>query len=162
MNWLLKSENLLTKFLEYFLRILFLTIVILVITLVILRYGFNTTIVGGNELVVILFIYTSAIGAAVIIGKNEHISINYFIDMLPPKIYRLAKIANLVLIAIMNGTMIIYSVPWISKTGGYLTAVLGIQRIYLQIVVPISCGIAIIYCLIHLILLLSTKKAHFS
>lgn len=158
MKWLLNSERILTKLLGYLLSLLFLIIVILVFTLVVLRYGFNTTIVGGNELVVILFIYTSAIGAAVIVGKKEHISINYFIDKLSPNLNRLTNIFNLIMIAILNGAMIVYSIPWISKTGGYLTAVLGIQRIYLQMVVPISCGLAIFYCLFHIILLLYPKK----
>jgi TRAP-type C4-dicarboxylate transport system permease small subunit len=126
---------------------------------VFLRYSFNTTIVGGNELVVILFIYTSAIGAAVIVGKKEHIAITYFIDKLPLRLNKLIYVFNFLMIAFLNGAMIIYSIPWISKTGGYLTAVLGIPRVYLQIVVPISCGIAILYCLFQIILLLTTRKA---
>ena len=158
MNWMIKSEQILNRILGYILSLLFLSIVILVITLVFLRYGFNTTIVGGNELVVILFIYTSAIGAAVIVGKNEHIAINYFIDKLPPQLKRLIDIFNLSMIAFLNGVMIKYSIPWISKTGNYLTAVLGIPRLYLQLVVPISCGIAILYCLFQIVLLLYRKR----
>ncbi len=159
MKWLIKSEMVLTRLLEYILSLLFFCIVILVITLVFLRYSFNTTIVGGNELVVILFIYTSAIGAAVIVGKKEHIAITYFIDKLPLRLNKLIYVFNFLMIAFLNGAMIIYSIPWISKTGGYLTAVLGIPRVYLQIVVPISCGIAILYCLFQIILLLTTRKA---
>ena len=148
----------LTRLLGYILSLLFFCIVILVIALVFLRYGFNTTIVGGNELVVILFMYTSAIGAAVIVGKKEHIAITYFIDKLHPQLNRLINIFNFLMIAFLNGVMIKYSIPWISKTGGYLTAVLGIPRVYLQIVVPISCGFAIFYCLVQIILLLNPKK----
>ncbi|MEE8340673.1 MAG: TRAP transporter small permease [Candidatus Neomarinimicrobiota bacterium] len=158
MKWLVKSERALNRVLGYFLNLLFFAIVSLVIALVFLRYGFNTTIVGGNELVVILFIYTSAIGAAVIVGKREHIAITYFIDKLPPLPNRLIRILNLLLIAFLNGVMIKYSIPWIEKTGGYLTAVLGIPQIYLKIVVPISCGIAILYCLFQITLLLNPKK----
>lgn len=158
MKWVVKSERILNRLLGYILSLLFFGIVILVITLVFLRYGFNTTIVGGNELVVILFMYTSAIGAAVIVGKKEHIAITYFIDKLPPQLNRSIHVFNLLMIAFLNGVMIKYSIPWIGKTGGYLTAVLGIPRIYLQIVVPISCGIAILYCLFQITLLLYPKK----
>ncbi len=158
MKLLVKCEKLLNRLLKYILSLLFICIVILVIALVFLRYGFNATIVGGNELVVILFIYTSAIGAAVIVGKREHIAITYFIDKLPPQLNRIIYVFNLIMIAFLNGVMIKYSIPWIDKTGGYLTAVLGIPQIYLKIVVPISCAIAILYCLFQISLLLIPKK----
>ena len=158
MNWLVKSERVITRLMEYIISFFFFSIIILVITLVVLRYGFNTTIVGGNELVVILFIYTSAIGAAVIVGKKEHIAITYFIDKLAPLPKKLVDIFNLLMIAVLNGAMIVYSIPWISKTGNYLTAVLGIPQIYSQIIVPIGCGMAILYCLYHIVLALSPKR----
>lgn len=158
MKWLIKSEQVFTRLMEYIISIFFFFIIILVITLVVLRYGFNTTIVGGNELIVILFIYTSAIGAAVIIGKKEHIAITYFVDKLPPQLKRLVDIINLLMIALLNGAMIAYSIPWISKTGNYVTAILGIPQIYSQIIVPIGCAIAILYCLYHIVLVLFPKR----
>ncbi len=65
MSWLIKLERSITRLLEGIVVLCFLGIFTLIITLVILRYGFNTTIIGANELVVILFIYSSALGAAV-------------------------------------------------------------------------------------------------
>ncbi|MEE8437371.1 MAG: TRAP transporter small permease [Candidatus Neomarinimicrobiota bacterium] len=160
LKWLVKSERVITRIIEYIISLFFFSIVILVIALVVLRYVFNTTIIGGNEIVVILFIYTSSIGAAVIIGKKEHIAITYFVDKLPPLQKRLVDIFNLLMIALLNGVMIVYSIPWINKTGNYLTAVLGIPQIYLQIIVPIGCSIAILYCLYHIVLMVSPKRVH--
>jgi len=157
-NGLKRFELVFTRFLEYVLRLLFLGLLILVIILVFLRYGFNTTIVGGNELIVILFIYTSAIGAAVIVGKREHIAITYFIEKLSPQINKLVQIINFLLVAMLNGALIKYSFAWISKTGSYSTATLGIPQLYLQLIVPISCGIAIFYCLVQILLLLNPEK----
>ncbi|MBC8401055.1 MAG: TRAP transporter small permease [Candidatus Marinimicrobia bacterium] len=158
MKWLIKSEWIFTRLMEFIISFLFFNIIMMVITLVVLRYGFNTTIVGGNELVVILFIYTSAIGAAVIVGKKEHIAITYFVDKLSPFPKKLVDIFNLLMIVLLNGAMIVYSIPWISKTGNYLTAVLGIPQIFSQIIVPIGCGMAILYCLYHIVLVLSLKR----
>ena len=158
MKWLIKSEWIFTRLMEFIISFLFFNIIMMVITLVVLRYGFNTTIVGGNELVVILFIYTSAIGAAVIVGKKEHIAITYFVDKLPPLPKKLVNIFNLLMIAVLNGTMIVYSIPWISKTGNYLTAVLGIPQVFSQIIVPIGCGIAILYCLYQIVLALGPNR----
>ncbi|SVA10727.1 uncharacterized protein METZ01_LOCUS63581, partial [marine metagenome] len=44
--------------------VLFLVFII-TLTLVFLRYALNQSITGANEIVTILFIYTTAIGAAV-------------------------------------------------------------------------------------------------
>ena len=51
--------------------------------MVFLRYALNQSITGANEIVTILFIYTTAIGAAVSIGKNEHIGIDVFVNISP-------------------------------------------------------------------------------
>lgn len=158
MNWLAKIEKTLTRILEGLIAFCLLSIVVLVMTLVILRYAFNTTIIGANEFVVILFIYTSAIGAAIIIGKREHIAINYFIDKLPSSLRKIIDIINLILVAFINGVMIWYSIQWISITGNYLTAILKIQQAYAQIIVPIGCGIAILYCIYHVILIINPTK----
>jgi len=158
MKWLSKTEQMLTRLLEGIIVLCFISILVLIITLVILRYGFNTTIVGGNEFVVILFIYTSALGAAVIIGKKEHISITYLIDKLPNSVRKVVDVFNFLLIAFINGVMILYSIEWIATTGGYLTAVLTIPQVYAQIVVPIGCGVAILYCFYHIVLTLYSKK----
>jgi TRAP-type C4-dicarboxylate transport system permease small subunit len=152
MNWLLKFGDVLTRILVGIIAFCFLAIVILIITLVVLRYGFNETIIGANEFVVILFIYTSAIGAAIVLGKKEHISITYFVDKLPPSIRKVVDIINYLLIALLNGVMIWYSFHWIDTTGSYLTAVLQIKQAYAQIVVPLGCGITILYCFYHIIL----------
>ena len=49
---------------------------------------FNQSITGANEIVTILFIYTTALGAAISIGRNEHIGIDFFVSLLPKKFYK--------------------------------------------------------------------------
>ena len=157
MGWIVKTEKLLSKILQGLLAFCLLSIVLLVMTLVILHYGFNSTIIGANEFVVILFIYSSAIGAAVVLGKKEHISITYFIDKLRPYLRRIVDIVNYLLIAFLNGAIIWYGMQWITITGSYLTAVLKIHQVYIQIIVPIGCSIAILYCIYHIILTINPK-----
>lgn len=158
MDWMIKTEKLLSRMLVGLIAFCLIGIVLLVIILVILRYGFNATIIGANELVVILFIYTSAIGAAVIIGNKEHIAITYFIDKLPPIARKIVDIINFLLIALLNGVIVWYAIRWINITGGYLTAVLRIQQVWAQIVVPIGCSIAILYCIFHIIIRIYPQK----
>jgi len=158
MKWLIKIESIFTKILQAFVALSFLSIVIMIITLVILRYVFNTTIIGGNEFVVILFIYTSALGAAIIVRKREHIAITYFIDKLNTSYKKTIDVLNFLFIAFINGVMVYFSIPWIERTGSYTTAVLSIPQIFAQIIVPIGCGIAILYCFYHVILIIGTRN----
>lgn len=154
MRRLNQIESILTRLLEGIIVLCFAGIFILVITLVLLRYGFSTTIIGGNEMVVILFTYTSALGAAVIVGKREHIAITWFIDKLPAGPKKVVDIINLLAIAFINAAMIFFSIHWIQTTGNYLTAVLRIQQLYAQIIVPVGCGVVVLYCLHQIVLLL--------
>ena len=83
MKYLIKLQEFFTKIVEIILMFFFLIIIFFTILLVILRYVFNTGISSGYELISYLFIYTTALGAAVSIVKREHIKITYFIDKLP-------------------------------------------------------------------------------
>ncbi|UCH09043.1 MAG: TRAP transporter small permease [Fidelibacterota bacterium] len=153
-----RIEHALTRILEGIIVLCFVGIFILIVALVILRYGFNATIIGGNELVVILFIYTSALGAAIIVGKKEHIAITWFVDKLPGTARKAVDIINFLSIAFLNTVMIIFSFHWINTTGNYLTAVLRIPQLYAQIIVPIGCGVAVLYCLYRILLIVHPRE----
>ena len=75
MKGLTTAVEVLSKFLEWVITLCFFIILMLTIILVVLRYGFNESIIGGNELMEYLFIYTTAIGAAVALRRREHIKI---------------------------------------------------------------------------------------
>ena len=78
----------------------------LTVLLVVLRYVFNTAIIGGNEAMEYLFIYTTAIGAAVALGRRDHIKITYFVDKLPGGVRRVVDVSDLIMIGFINGVMI--------------------------------------------------------
>lgn len=147
-----KIETVLTGILEGLLAMCFLSMVTIVITLVVLRYAFNSSITGANEAVTILFVYTTALGAAVAVGRREHISITFAAECLPPHGRKLADAAGLVLVASLNGVMLVYSIGWIRITGDYLMPTTGLPRMVAQLSIPLGCGLAIAYCLLRLVL----------
>ena len=85
--------------LERLLALLLLAIFGTVVLLVILRYVFNTTVVGGNEGALIAFVYTTAIGGALAVARREHIEIRYFVDLMPEGVQRVLGILQLALVA---------------------------------------------------------------
>jgi TRAP-type transport system small permease protein len=135
----------------------FFIILLLTIILVILRYVFNTTLLGGNEIMEYLFIYTTALGAALAIAKKEHIKITYVVDKLPFVLRKVTDILCYLLIAFLNGVMIYYSFEWIGSVGNHYSPILHIPNWVIQMIVPISCGLAVLFC-IYLIILTIIKK----
>lgn len=139
-----KLSNLLEQFLTLLLFLIFATVVLLVV----LRYVFNTTIIGGNEGALVAFVYTTAIGGALAVARREHIAIHYFVELIPARMQRSMRMLQLVLIAVMNLAIVYYSFVWIGKTGGFLMPALQVPQVLAQLSVPVGSSLAFIYCLI--------------
>jgi TRAP-type C4-dicarboxylate transport system permease small subunit len=137
----------LARFLENLLGYLFLIITLAVVVLVVLRYFFLTTIVGGQEFTVFCFIYTSAIGAAVLLYKGEHIAIPLLVDRLPPGGRRWMRRINFLEVAALNGLVVILSIPWIRSVGQFPSPVLRIPQGVALLSVPVGCGLVSLYAL---------------
>ncbi len=151
-------ETLLTKTLEFVLAMLLLAISGTVVALVVLRYVFNSSITGANELVTILFVYTTAVGAALAIGKREHIAIPFAVEALPRRAQKFADIVGLVLVATLNAVMLGYSIGWIRITGEYLMPSTGLPRAVAQLSVPLGCGLAVVYCMLRLLVPVAAQQ----
>lgn len=152
MQHLMIWEKRLDRILETLVTLMFFSLLILTILLVIMRYGFNSSIIGGNEAMNYLFIYTTALGAAVSVGKGTHIKISFVVDILPVKARRVVDMIGYGLIAFINAAMIYYSIPWIRSAGYFESPVLRIPNWIVQVSVPLGCSLVILYCLNHLIL----------
>ena len=152
MDRLYQLEKLVSRLLEFIITFFFFIILSITITLVLMRYGFNAAIIGGNEAMNYLFIYTTALGAAVSIGNAEHIKITFLIDRLKARSRKFVNIINYLLIAFINGVMVWCSLPWIRSTGYFESPVLRIPNWIVQISVPVGCSLVILYCLNHIIL----------
>ena len=145
----LKLEEGLNKILNFSITVIFFTIVVITILLVILRYVFNTGITGGNELMEYLFVYTTAIGAAIAIGKNEHIRIGYFVERWRQPLQLAADLFGISCIAVINIVFIFLSDSWISKVGNSESPVMRIPMKAVQLSVPVGCILSVIYCLFN-------------
>jgi len=145
-----RIEGILVRGLEIAFRICFLVMFALVVTQVVLRYGFNESIGGANELATILFAYTSALGIAVGIAKRDHMAISWFTGRLPPPWRKAIDIVGLILLAVINIVIFWYSLRWISITGSRMISVLQVPRWTAQIAIPIGTGASTVFCCIKL------------
>jgi len=145
-----RLEHILVKTLEIGFSICFLVMFALVVTQVVLRYGFNESIGGANELATILFAYTSALGIAVGIAKREHMAISWFTERLPPAPKKAVDVLGLILLALINIVIFWYSLRWIDITGSRMISVLHVPRWTAQIAIPIGTGASAVFCFIKL------------
>ena len=147
-----KTADLLTVILDGVIASFFAAILLITIFQVVLRYGFNASVLGGSEAMEGLFIYTTAIGAAAAIRRRQHININFMVTLLPVLLQRIVDVLVHLLVAFLNGVMIYYSVGWISKVGGNESPVMRVPEWTMQISIPVGCGLVIFYCLVNIVL----------
>lgn len=145
-----RLEGMLVRALEITFCICFFVMFALIVTQVVLRYGFNESIGGANELATILFAYTSALGIAVGIAKRDHMAISWFTKRLPDRPRKIIDVIGFVLLAIINIVIFWYSLRWISITGARMISVLQVPRWTAQIAIPIGTGASAVFCCIKL------------
>lgn len=146
-----KTIDRLTAGLEHLMAIALFAMFAVVLLLVVLRYFFSATIIGGNEGTAVAFVFLTAIGASVDLFKGRHISINWFTDRLNPQIRRYLEQARFLILAALNILILYYSVVWIDRTGSFLMPALGLPQWVAQICIPIGCALSALYCLLRLL-----------
>ena len=154
-----RLETLLRQLLEHLLTVTFMAIFALVVVLVVMRYLFNTTIVGGNEVTVMLFIFTTALGAAVDVARGKHIIVDTFVNLLPAATRRWLDVVNLAIVGTLNAFLLNYSIDWIAAVGGSENPVVHIPEGVVQIAMPIGCALTVLFCVTRIVSLLAEKSA---
>jgi len=144
-------------------RTLILLMTIFVIASVFLRYIWGITFIWAEESITMLFIASSFYGAVLCIHEKEHIGIDFFYQKFSPKIRQLMDIVIDLVIVFVQFYMIKLSLFWISKVGNVPSKGLKVPIKFFYSMVPISCLIIFIYCVIRIIihiLSLLPKKQH--
>lgn len=143
---LVDFEHRLTRVLEATLAAGMLCMFGIIVVLVLMRYIFQTGLVGANELATVLFVHLSAVGAAVAIGREEHIRLDLLQRRLGVRGKRLAEIASLIAVGGLNLALAERSLVWISVTGHTVMPATQAPRALAQVAVPVGCALAAIYC----------------
>lgn len=147
MRWKGRAKGVLDRALTILVSSIFFGMAVLTILLVILRYVFNSSVPGGPEALRFAFIYTTFLGAAVLIGSRDHIAIHLATRKMPRPLQRAVAAFGNLAVAALHVYFIILSLPWIATSGGNLAEELKIPLVYIQIALPIGCGLASLYSL---------------
>lgn len=139
-------ERRLTVALEAVLAAGLLGVLLTILVLVTLRYVFQSGLVGANELATVAFVFLSAIGAAVAVGRDEHIRVDLLASRLNARGRMALAVITLSLVGLLNLVVVAYSVPWIATTGHTPMPASQVPRFAAQVSVPLGCGLAVLYC----------------
>ena len=135
-----------TRVLNLLMQFSLAAILLMIFLLVVLRYGFGTTIIGGNEASLVAFVFASVFAAALALRNEEHIAIRYFTNGMTQKQNDIVTIVRWLLLICINLVLFIYAIVWIARTGGFLMPAMGLPQWIAQISIPMGCALGIIYC----------------
>jgi TRAP-type C4-dicarboxylate transport system permease small subunit len=134
------------RLLDMLMQIALAAILAMIFLLVVLRYGFHTTIIGGNEATLVAFVYASVIAAALALRDDDHIAVRYFTNKMTRTHSDVVSILRWLLLMGINLILLAYSIVWIRQTGEFLMPAMGLPQWIAQISVPIGCGLGFAYC----------------
>jgi len=151
MKSLSRAKHLLDWALDGLVGVTFFGIAVLVMVLVIMRYFFNSSIPGGNEALRFAFMFTTFLGAAVLVGRREHIAIHLVTKRFPERIRRACDVLSHAIIAALSVYLLILSFRWIAVSGNNLAEELKFPLRYIQIALPIGCGLTALYAVVNMV-----------
>lgn len=155
MAWLIRFEQWLNRFLEGVVTLFFFAILTLTVMLVVLRYGFNSSIIWGSEAMNYLFIYTTALGAAVSVSRGTHIRISCVVDLAGGRVRKALDFIVFFLVGAVNTVLGVYSLPWITSVGSFESPVMRLPLWMVYTAVPTGCVLAVLYCLMGMLRILT-------
>ncbi len=141
-----RFEERLSRVLEIALGMGMLAMFLLIVTLVLMRYLFQAGLIGANETATVLFVYVSAIGSALAVGRNEHIRLDVLPKRFRPSTQGSLEVASLVLVGGLNLVLVVSGLVWLIKTGHTVMPATQMPRVFAQAAVPIGCLLATTYC----------------
>ena len=153
-------ERRLTSVLEAFLSAGMLGVFLVIVVLVVMRYLFRSGLVGANEIATVAFAYLSSIGAAVAVGRKEHIRVDLLSRKVSARGRKALAIASLSVVGILNLVIAVTSLTWIATTGYTPMPASQIPRIMAQACVPLGCGLATLYCCTRIAAILRGEPAN--
>ena len=148
-RFFIEKADALTASLGRVLGILFTISIILTLSAgVVSRYIFNSPIFWTDEVARMLLIWSIFIGAALGFRKDastSHISMDYFVSLLPPKPKKTVERFSLLLNALFGFLMLIIGTAFFIQTITFRTAALEISKGFIYVCLPVFAVMTIVF-----------------
>ena len=142
-----KAWNALRRFDDWLGIVLMGFIITLACANVVMRYVFGRPWAWVEEITVFCFVWLTMFGATSVIMHEGHCSIDVLARKLPPAWRRALDVVINIVVLITLALLIYYGTLLTIKGQTKLTPMLAIPYSYIDVAVPLSCGIMMIYYL---------------
>ncbi|MCZ4289925.1 TRAP transporter small permease [Hoeflea alexandrii] len=120
---LLAIKKTIIKLAEWMLMLMLLAMTGVMFGQIIWRYLLEAPLVWSEELALLLMVWMTFLGSALMLERKEHVAIDVFVDLLPDGLKRLMQILGAIVILIFNcaltyGAFIIADTAWESLMPG--------------------------------------------
>lgn len=132
--------------LQWLMQVFLAAILAMIFLLVVLRYVFHTTIIGGNEATLVAFVFASVFAATLALRDDEHIAVRFFVEKMSAKMRSAIAVVRWLLLMAVNVALLVYSIIWIRQTGDFLMPAMGLPQWIAQMSIPIGAGLGCLYC----------------
>lgn len=132
---------------------------IAVMTSVFLRYVLGITFVWAEEAITMLFVATTYFGTIIGVRDNEHIRIDFFVELLPQKAQKVLDMIGTLMVILVQVVVIRESFVWIEAAGNFLNPALRIPNKYFYSLIPLSSALILLYELGELLLFFFPQKS---
>lgn len=134
------------------LGMLFLGAMTVIITYqVICRYFFDRTPSWSEEVALLLMVWMGFIGLALGVIKGVHISIEFFVSVLPTKLQKVIHVVDQLLVGLFGLTLLIYGYQLVQRTMSSKLPATGWPAATLYGLVPFSGFLIILFVISKLI-----------
>ncbi|GAB4114764.1 MAG: hypothetical protein Kow00103_09000 [Candidatus Caldatribacteriota bacterium] len=153
-------KNLLQKIINYLVILLFAIIVIVINFQIFFRYVIRKPLFWSMEVAQLSFIYLAILGGSLALLSNEYTKVEFFINMIPPKMAKFFEIIVHILILIFftitgfNCQELIYK----AKITTNITPALSIPMDYIYRALQIGCFIFAFFALTKILISIFSKN----
>src|SRR5512136_3466874 len=109
------------------------------------RYLLNYVPSWSEEVPRYLLVWISYLGAALAVKYKEHISLDFFFNMMPIRARQVGHIILNVLIAIVGVIMLVFGIGLVGQFGDDLMESIPVKNFWLYLAMPISGGLIVLY-----------------
>ena len=109
------------------------------------RYIFNYVPSWSEEVPRYLLVWITFLGAALAVKYKEHISLDFFFNMMPIRARQVGHIILNVLIAIVGVIMFVFGIGMVEQFGNDLMESIWVKNFWFYIAMPISGGLMVLY-----------------
>ena len=101
-QYLLCARQLLVKLVQWLLMLMILTMTCVMFAQIIWRYLLQSPLVWSEELALLLMVWMTFLGSALMLERKEHVAIDLLVEWLPPSLNRVMQIIGALVVLTFN------------------------------------------------------------